>query len=152
MKNSKKTVERPKGKERIKHVYRKNEEVVNYLFFGGLGFFVSIIFFEIPRRLGASIVASNIISWIVAVTFMYITNRKYVFKSKKTGRAELVKEIGGFFLARIFTLLLETGCILLIADVLKWNELFAKCVGQFVVIVTNYILSKFIIFKKKHEE
>ena len=122
--------------------------MVKYLFFGGLGFFVSIVFYEIPRHLGADIVVSNVISWIMAVIFMFITNRKYVFKSEKRGKKEVTKEVVMFFLARIFTLLLETGCILLIANVMHFSDLFAKIVGQFVVIVTNYILSKFIIFKK----
>ena len=134
--------------KRVKKLYDKNEEIIKYLFFGGLGFFVSIVFYEIPRHFGADIVVSNIISWIVAVTFMFITNRRFVFKSNKTSKKEVTKEILLFFAARVFTLLLETGCILLIANVLHMSDLFAKCVGQFVVIVTNYILSKFIIFKK----
>lgn len=136
-------------KEKAVKLYRKNEELVKYLFFGGLGFFVSIIAFEIPRLLGVNIVASNVISWIVAVIFIYFTNRKFVFNSDKKDKKSVAIEVVSFFAARLFTLLLETLCILLIADVLHWGDLFAKCVGQFVVIVTNYILSKFIIFKKK---
>lgn len=135
--------------KRVKKLYDKNEEIVNYLFFGGLGFFVSICFFELPRLLGCNLVVSNVISWVVAVTFLYFTNRKFVFKSKKNGKKEVAKEVIFFYLARVFTLFLETGCILLIADVMHLSDLFAKCVGQFVVIVTNYILSKFLIFKKK---
>ena len=136
-------------KEKAVKLYQKNEELVKYLFFGGLGFFVSIIAFEIPRSLGVDIIASNVISWIVAVIFIYFTNRKFVFNSDKKDKKSVTIEVISFFAARLFTLLLETLCILLIADVLHWGDLFAKCVGQFVVIVTNYILSKFIIFKKK---
>ena len=136
-------------KEKAVKLYQKNEELVNYLFFGGLGFFVSIIAFEIPRLLGVNIIASNVISWIVAVIFIYFTNRKFVFNSDKKDKKSVTIEVISFFAARLFTLLLETLCILLIADVLHWGDLFAKCVGQFVVIVTNYILSKFLIFKKK---
>ena len=136
------------SKKKALEIYRKNEEMVKYLFFGGCGFFVSMISYEIPRLLGVDIVPSNIISWIIAVIFMYLTNRKYVFKSSKKDKKGVAVEIVSFFAARIFTLILETLCILLIADVLHWGDLFAKCVGQFVVIVTNHILSKFWIFKK----
>ena len=137
------------SKKKALEIYQKNEEVIKYLFFGGCGFFVALISFEIPRMLGVDIVTSNIISWIIAVIFMYFTNRKFVFKSNKKDKKSVTVEIISFFAARVFTLLLETLCILLIADVLHWGDLFAKCVGQFVVIVTNYILSKFWIFKKK---
>ena len=136
-------------KKKIKSIYQKNEEIIKYLFFGGCGFFVALISFEIPRKLGLDIVPSNIISWVIAVIFMYLTNRKYVFKSNKKDKKGVAREVVSFFAARLFTLILETLCILLIADVLHWGDLFAKCVGQFVVIVTNYILSKFWIFKKK---
>ena len=136
------------SKKKALEIYQKNEEVIKYLFFGGCGFFVSLNSFEIPRMLGVDIVVSNIISWVIAVIFMYLTNRKYVFKSNKKTKKAMTAEVVSFFAARLFTLLLETLCILLIADILHWGDLFAKCVGQFVVIVTNYILSKFWIFKK----
>ena len=138
-----------KTKKKALEIYQKNEEVIKYLFFGGCGFFVALISYEVPRQLGLDIVPSNIISWIIAVIFMYLTNRKYVFKSNKKDKKSVTVEVVSFFAARLFTLLLETLCILLIAEVLHWGDLFAKCVGQFVVIVTNYILSKFWIFKKK---
>ena len=138
-----------KTKKKALEIYRKNEEVIKYLFFGGCGFFVALISYEIPRQLGLDIVPSNIISWIIAVIFMYLTNRTYVFKSNKKDKKSVTVEVVSFFVARLSTLLLETLCILLIAEVLHWGDLFAKCVGQFVVIVTNYILSKFWIFKKK---
>ena len=75
-------------KKKAIELYQKNEELVKYLFFGGLGFFVSIIAFEIPRLLGVDIVASNVISWVVAVIFIYFTNRKFVFNSDKKGQKE----------------------------------------------------------------
>ena len=66
--------------------YKKNKEMLLYLFFGGLTFVVSIItygFFNVS--LGLNELIANIISWIIAVTFAFFTNRIWVFNSPTNG-------------------------------------------------------------------
>lgn len=130
-------------------IYYKYEEVWNYLIFGVLGTIVSIGSYEICRKLGAEIIVSNVISWIIAVTFMYVTNKFFVFKSKTENYKKLIKEIISFFEARIFTLLVETLILYLGVYILHIDDLITKIVAQIVVIILNYVLSKLIIFKKK---
>ena len=125
--------------------YKKYEELVNYLISGVLGVVVSISSYWLCRQVGFDIVVSNSVSWVIAVIFMYILNRVFVFKSKSE---KIAKEFLSFALARVFTLLLETAVIFLVVDVFSGNDMVGKVLGQIVVIITNYILSKFIIFKK----
>ena len=59
--------------------YKKNKEVLLYLFFGGLSFIVSVssyAYFNLVLDLNALI--ANIFSWILAVIFAFVTNKIWV--------------------------------------------------------------------------
>ena len=134
---------------RIKELYIKHKEVINYLFFGGCTFLVSMVTFYIFNKiLGLNEHVSNIISWILAVLFAYLTNRKYVFESKTSDFKGLVKEIVSFFSARLLTLGIEEVIIFVGCNLLHADAMIVKLIGQIVVIVSNYFLSKLFIFKK----
>ena len=124
-------------------------EVWRYLVTGVLSTIVSMVSYMIARWFGINYQVSNVISWICAVTFAYVTNKFYVFHSKKTDRATILKEMAGFYGARLVTLGLEMGTMWLMVDFLSMHDLLAKCVGQVIVVVTNYVFSKFIVFKEK---
>jgi putative flippase GtrA len=133
---------------KIFNLYKKYEEIINYLIFGFLGVVVSVGTYTIAR-IWFDIVVSNVISWILAVIFMYVTNKLFVFKSRGLKRLALLKEFAEFVGARIVTLLIETGILLLCSEVIRMNDIVAKVIAQIVIIILNYILSKFWIFKKK---
>lgn len=128
-----------------KDFYKKYEEVLRYLIVGVIGMIISVFSYWLCRNFDLHYVVSNVISWVVTVIVVYVLNRKYVFKSKSE---KIFKEFLMFVLARIFTLFLETATIWLVVDVIHGNDIVGKFLGQFVVIVSNYILSKFIIFKR----
>ena len=84
--------------------YLRNKSVLLYLFFGGLTTFISIgvfaMFFEIINLNEA---IANIIYWVCAVLFAYVTNRVWVFNSQAEGR-QIIKEMASFFGGRLSTL------------------------------------------------
>ena len=131
----------------LKVIYWEHKEIINYLIFGFLAFLVSMGTYFIAR-LVFNYVISNIISWIVAVIFAYMTNKAFVFQSITNSIQALIKEFVSFIAGRAFTLFLETFTIYLLFDVVGFNEFIVKVIGQAVVIITNYLLSKFFIFKK----
>lgn len=140
-------------KSKIKTLYKKYEEIVNYLIVGVIGTIVSIgtywlfekIAFSAVNDKNVSIIIANVTSWVVVVIFLYFLNRKYVFKSKNE---KVLKEFISFALGRVATLVLETIVIYLVVDLFSGDDLVGKILGQIVVIVSNYLLSKFLIFKK----
>jgi putative flippase GtrA len=92
----------------------------------------------------------NIISWFCAVVFAFVTNKIYVFQSKTERVGEVAKELAAFFGSRIFSLAAETVTIIFWVSLLGGSEIIAKAlIGQIVVLVLNYLLSKFFVFKKK---
>ena len=134
--------------------YKKYDEIINYLIFGVLTTVVTIITYAIftntflSSKSALDIQIANVLSWIIAVTFAYLTNRKYVFKSKAQG-SKRIKEIINFFLARISSLLVEMLFMYVTVTVLSYNDFICKIIAQAIVIVFNYVCSKLIIFKKE---
>ena len=96
--------------KKIKNLYKKYEEIINYIIVGGCTTLVSLgskwllLFTVLNAANPFELQCSVIISWICAVTFAYVANRIIVFKSKNNN---LIKEVVSFFGARVVTLLLE---------------------------------------------
>ena len=135
----------------IKGLYFNYKEIVNYLVFGGLATLVNFISYYIfARVIGIDEVISSGLSWVCAVIFAYITNKIFVFESKTTNKKELVKECVSFFLARIFSgITCDVGTFALMVKVFNINDIFSKIVTQVMVVIVNYVFSKFIVFKNK---
>lgn len=137
----------------IVKLWKKHEEAMNYLFWGGVAFVLSmVLFFIFANIMQIYEQIANILSWIICVIFTYLTNRIFVFKSKTKGIKRVFKEFCDFVTARIMTLIMENAILFVMIDLLTINNMIAKLVGQFVVIVSNYVLSKLWIFKKEKKD
>ena len=85
-------------------LYKKYKEIINYLIFGVLTTVVSLatyyicVFTFLNPENPVELQIANIISWIFAVIFAYVTNRKYVFESKEKNK---VKEATKFVGSRV---------------------------------------------------
>lgn len=140
---------------KIIELYKKYEEVINYLVMGvlativNLGVKYALLFTILDASNPTQLQVSVIISWIAACLFAYITNRIIVFKSKSK---EIIKEFISFISARILTLGMEMLIMFVFVTALGLNSnlwvVIWSLVAQVVVIVANYIFSKLFIFKK----
>ena len=130
-------------------LYKKYQEIINYLIAGGLTVLVTVLSYAFfTKILHIYYIVSNVLAWIVAVIFAYVVNRRFVFQSKSSKKAR-VKEIRNFFIFRLLSLLIDTILMYLLVDIFRINDLISKMIVQIVVIVLNYIFSKFFIFKEK---
>ena len=137
--------------EVIGKIYKKYKEAIDYLFWGGVAFVLSmVLFYVFANIMNIYEQFANILSWIICVVFTYLTNRFFVFQSKVKGIGKILLEFKDFVMARLLTLVMENVILFLMIDLLTINNMIAKLVGQFVVIVSNYILSKLWIFRKKN--
>lgn len=141
--------------KKIKELYLKYKEVINYLIFGVLTTVVSLVVYYIsvftflnPED-AVQLQVANILSWIAGVAFAYFTNRKYVFESKENNK---LKEAGKFVLARVITLVMDMIIMWLGVTVLHLNDKIIKLISQVVIIVSNYIFSKLFVFKEKEKK
>lgn len=139
--------------KKIKELYLQYKEVINYLFFGGCSTLVNLVSFGICFSLfKINDLWSQVIAWVVAVIFAYVTNKLFVFEAKANTKKDFIKEMMSFMLGRVFTLVLcDITIYALMTRVLNINEYITKIVTQVLVVVLNYAISKLIVFKKKGE-
>lgn len=137
---------------KIKELWQRWQEPICYLFFGVLTTVVNyIVYFLATRGAGLHYMVATGLSWVVAVLFAFVTNRRFVFASDAKGKvavgAELLRFIGG----RVLSLLLEALIMFLGIEGLKLlrYDWAVKTVAQVGVVVSNYFLSKFFVFKKE---
>lgn len=139
--------------------YKKNKEVLLYLFFGVLTTVVSFVTGILSNKMLLSYgcsewlatQTSTVISWICAVTFAFVTNRVWVFDSDKHGARAVLAEGASFYGGRLFTLLVEMFMMWLGHTVIGIGYIVTKIIANVVVLVLNYVISKLIVFKKKAE-
>lgn len=128
--------------------YKKNKEILLYLFFGGLAFIISVTSYGICNvYLNINELVANGVSWILAVLFAFVTNRTWVFKVKISGVNNLIKQMISFFGGRVATLIVEEIILLVFVTWLQYNSMAIKIIAQIIVIILNYIISKFWVFK-----
>lgn len=135
--------------KKLKELYIKYKEIILYVIFGGLTTVINYAIYAFMVLLKIDIYTSNITAWVGAVLFAYLTNRKMVFNSEAKGKKSIIIEILSFYGARVFSLAVETGLLFVCVSLMGMNEWITKLVLQVVVIVLNYIFSKFLVFRKK---
>ena len=135
----------------MKEISNKYREIRSYLIVGVLTTFVSmatyycsVLTFLNPEN-PIELQFANIISWIFAVSFSYLANRKFVFQSENK---KIFKEVVGFFCSRLITLVIDMLLMFGFVTVFGLNDKVIKILAQTIVIVLNYILGKFYVFRK----
>ncbi len=168
-----------KTSEGRKELFKKYREIIMYLIFGVLTTLVSIVgyivfravfpnaqsvpeqlswIFTLTSRFGieSNTVFPNILSWILASTFAFITNRLFVFRSENKTFGKVLLESLRFYASRISTLLVDVILMFLLVDLTGfhagWYELLAKVFTNVVVIVLNYIFSKLFVFARSKKK
>lgn len=128
---------------------RKYWDVLSYLFFGVLTTVVNYaVYLPCYNLLGLSAAVSNVIAWVAAVAFAYLTNKPWVFKSHDWSMKTVVPELTKFVACRVGSGALETGIIFVFVDWLGFDGNVFKLITSVLVVILNYISSKLLVFKK----
>ncbi len=147
----------------IKQFLKKHKQIILYVVFGFLTTLVNYVSYFLCKAVGIRYEIATVIAWICAVLFAFITNKMFVFESRDSKAKTVSKEIAMFFAGRVFSLFLELIIMKIGMDIihagnftvflfeknLPLGEFITKTVAGIVVLITNFIISKFIIFKKK---
>lgn len=125
-------------------------EALSYLIFGGLTTVVNyLVYLPCYNLLGLSAGVSNVIAWVVAVAFAFLTNKPFVFRSHDWSAKVVWPELTKFVGCRLGSGALETALLLITVDWLHWNGNVWKIVTSILVVVINYFASKLVVFRKK---
>lgn len=125
--------------------WQKYKEIINYIIFGVLTTVVNWVIFQLcVEGLLISWGIANVVAWIGAVLFAYITNRVIVFQSASP---HVLKELLLFVQFRVISLLLEMMIMFVMIEMLSMEPFISKIFTSVVVVIANYIFSKVVIFK-----
>jgi putative flippase GtrA len=138
--------------EKLRALLRKYRELIAYVIVGGLTTLVSMALYYgstwtfLDGNDPLQVQIANVISWVGAVAFAYVTNRVFVFRSRNTA---IFREMLSFVSSRVLTLLLDMGFMWLLVTAIGIDHRIAKLASMVLVTVGNYIISKLLVFKKK---
>lgn len=129
-------------------IFKKHKETILYLFFGAFTTLVNIVsYLFFTRVILFNFMVANALAWILAVLFAYVTNKFFVFESKRIEIKFLFKEFLSFVSFRLLSGVVEMLIMYVMIDLLFVNDVIVKIFTNIVVIVLNYLFSKMIIFK-----
>ena len=120
-----------------------------YLITGGLTTLINLgLFLLLSRVMGIDITISIVVSIVVAILFAFVAIKYVIFRQHGDSQEALKHDFVKFVGSRLFTMALELGILLLFHNALGFNELLCKLVAQVLVIISNYFISKLIVFRK----
>ncbi len=140
----------------MKEFLKTNKHVILYLFFGGMttlidwsaSFALYYVWADAIEETRWFIHVADLIAWLLAVSFAYVTNRIWVFESKRHGFIPVLCELSAFAGGRVLTLLLQEALMAIFFTLLGWNEYAVKIFAAVLVVVLNYFISKLLVFRK----
>lgn len=141
---------KPASKGQNKLIRLLTSEGMRYLFIGGCTTMVNLVVYAVLCRVvHLNVNISNIISVSVSILFAYVTNKLIVFRSHCSSIGELAAECARFIGARLATMVIEVGGVFVLYEILHQNEMVAKLATQVLVVIGNYFISRFIVFKDR---
>lgn len=160
----------------MKDFYTKHREIIKYILFGLITTFVSKGVYFLALAFGEYVLGMSPsapdfyavrtvakgLDWVFGVLVAFITNKLWVFESSGTTAKETAGELLKFSGSRVGTGILDLFLSLTIVYVMNalsyqpftfifefTPDLWSQIVSSIVIIVTNYLISKYFIFKKK---
>jgi putative flippase GtrA len=136
----------------VKTLFDAYKQIILYLLFGVCTTVINTIcYWLLYEVLTLRNITSTVLAWLAAVIFAFITNKRFVFESKRTNTQERINEVASFFGCRLLTGILDVVIMAFAVDMLQWDGLLWKLISNIIVTIINYIASKFWIFKKPND-
>lgn len=132
---------------KLSEILKKYSDVIIYLVLGVLTTLINFaVYFPLLNCLHLSATAANIVAWVLSVLFAFFTNKPFAFKSNDWSLSVTLPEFFKFVGCRIGSGAVETLLLLLAVDILSWNGNIMKIIVSVLVVITNYIASKYFVF------
>lgn len=140
----------------IKQLWKKYKHIVAYLFWGVVTTVVNLAVFQIlSSGIHWNYQLANVIAWFVSVLVAYFTNKVWVFGSHYTTVSDFLAEMLRFFFYRALTLVIDIIITFIGISVLGFKDplgqFIVKVIDNVIVIIANYVFSKWLIFKNNHQ-
>lgn len=136
----------------IKQLWEKYKHIIAYLFWGVVTTVINLAVFQIlSSGIHWNYQLANVIVWFVSVLVAYFTNKVWVFGSHYTTVSDFLVEMLRFFFYRALTLVIDIVITFIGISVLGFKDpmgqFIVKVIDNVIVIIANYVFSKWLIFK-----
>lgn len=122
-----------------------------YLIFGVITTLVNLVIYKLLLDMGIHYTISTTIAFIVAVSVAFWTNRTWVFRSQSRGIKAIFREMTSFFSVRILTYFVDVIGLIILIELVHMGEFVSKIIVNVLVVVLNYLLSRFVVFQARAE-
>ena len=131
-------------------------ETVKYIIVGILTTLINIVIFRLLLFVFNKNLPDFKYNWffaevpafIIAVLFAFFMDKYFVFKKTDTKVSETIQELINFFMMRIISELVHMLGLFVFINILKLDALYSKIGLSVIVVMLNYLFSKFFIFRK----
>ncbi len=134
--------------QRFRPLVLRYQEAINYVIFGGLTTVVNLVIYY-PLKLVIDYLIANVVAWVGSVIFAFFVNKAFVFEDSRWDPKALLFQGTTFASARLLSLAMEELILIVFVSGLGMSENIMKLLAQIIVIIVNFVASKFIIFRKK---
>lgn len=141
--------------DKLVGLLKKHKELLLYLIFGVATTLVNFVIYSLlVKGFSCEMTLGNTIAWCGAVLFAFFTNKVFVFESRSFRLAVLAREFLPFLGARAVSGVVEIFAPTLLYSIGFAFDLFGvkglgvKAIVSIVIILLNYVFSKWIVFKK----
>ncbi len=136
----------------IKRLLLKYQHFLLYTLFGSLTTVIDLaVYYILYNLFSVHYLIAQAISWVVAVLFAYVTNKRYVFASRVRGMA-MVAEMIKFISGRLFSFGVQTVCLAVLVEFAHWSENVVRLPVLVIVTILNYIVSRVFVFDKAQSQ
>jgi putative flippase GtrA len=136
----------------IHKIYGQFKEFIDYFLFGIGTVIINFgIFFSLNELVGLNYMIANFIAIAVAILFSYFVNKKYVFRSNPSSNWAAVREFALFVGLRAGAGVIDMGGLFLLVRMFRLGANVSKIIIECFIAMSNFLFSKFVIFRKEVE-
>ena len=128
----------------LKKIYKNNQQLISYAFFGGMGVLSDFGLYTILISLSVNYQIANAAGYATGTLVSFFLNRNYTFKVKDKILKRLATFFGVAFVGYIFSVIL----LYILVSILTLDEILSKIITLFFILAIQFTLNKKITFKE----
>ena len=133
-----------------------NRETFSYAFWGVVTTLINVglyrLLVALPLFAGERYIYAHDIGIVAGKVSAYFANKFFVFRKRNDSGQGLALEVFRFVYTRLFTFFLDHYTLRLLVEVLGGDKMIMKWISTALVVVVNYYLGKFLVFRRNAEK
>ena len=123
-----------------------------YLIVGVMTTLVNIASYYVCTRWSDfPVMVATVVAWLLAVLFAFIGNKWVVFRSHRLDTGVVIREFFSFVSCRLVTGVIDIVAMGIFVEMLAFPDVVMKILANVLIIVGNFLASKYIVFKQQEE-